>query len=378
MRVGIDGRIFLKHQSGIVRYATELAKALFETRPKNQYIVYIPGADSEETKKRIATVHSLLGAEDGKYKIRVVNLMPILWRTMLFTGILDKEVDVFHGMAYILPYVPKFMRKVKVVASFHGLQPVIVAGLPLKEKLYWGPNFRLSAMFADRIISVSKNLKQEINKRYGYRLDRIDVTYAGISKAFYIGRSEKGSAKVLERYGLGDFYIFYSGAGDLPQKNVRTILKAAQIMADKYIFTPPIIISRTDLSKYDGEKYPSTVKGVEWIDERDLPHLYANAAISIYASYCEGFGSPIIEARAAKSPVIASGVSAMTEAAQGKAVLVEDPFSADEWAEKIYGLYSDEKLREKLSANDRKGLEDFSWKNVAKKTLETYARLYKQ
>jgi glycosyltransferase involved in cell wall biosynthesis len=171
-------------------------------------------------------------------------------------------------------------------------------------------------------------------------------------------------------------YIFYSGAGNLPQKNVSTVLEAAKILAHKYHFKPRFLISRTDLTEY--KDYSINAKGIMWIEERDLPCLYACAAISIYASYCEGFGSPIIEARAAGSPVITSGISAMTEAAQGKAMLVKDPFSADEWAMQIYLLYKNKKMRARLARNGRAGLEEFSWESIARKTLRSYRKVYEE
>jgi glycosyltransferase involved in cell wall biosynthesis len=298
---------------------------------------------------------------------------------MLFTKILDREVDVFHGMAYILPFVPRSMRKVKFISTFHGLQPVLVSELPLKEKLYWATNFLMSTMFADRIISVSGNLKKEINRKYGYPLENIDVTYAGIASSFFVdGKcADKKTGNVLKKYGVvAGKYIFYSGAGNLPQKNVSTVLEAAKILAHKYHFKPRFLISRTDLTEY--KDYSINAKGIMWIEERDLPCLYARAAISIYASYCEGFGSPIIEARAAGSPVITSGISAMTEAAQGKAMLVKDPFSADEWAMKIYLLYKNKKMRARLARNGRAGLEEFSWENIARKTLRSYQKVYEE
>ncbi len=378
MRIGIDGRIFLKHQSGIVRYATELTKNLLRIDLKNKYIVYVPSSHECGNKKRIDTIHSLIGLEK-RYRIRTVNLNPILWRTMLFTKILDREVDVFHGMAYILPFVPRSMRKVKFISTFHGLQPVLVSELPLKEKLYWATNFFMSTMFADRIISVSGNLKKEINRKYGYPLENIDVTYAGIASSFFVdGKcADKKTGNVLKKYGVvAGKYIFYSGAGNLPQKNVSTVLEAAKILAHKYHFKPRFLISRTDLTEY--KDYSINAKGIMWIEERDLPCLYACAAISIYASYCEGFGSPIIEARAAGSPVITSGISAMTEAAQGKAMLVKDPFSADEWAMQIYLLYKNKKMRARLARNGRAGLEEFSWESIARKTLRSYRKVYEE
>lgn len=376
MRIGIDGRIFLKHQSGIVRYATELTKNLLRIDLNNRYLIYVPSGSEYDNKKRISVIHSLIGPEK-RYRIRLIRLKPLLWRTVLFTKILDKEVDVFHGMAYILPFVPKSMRKVKFISSFHGLQAVLVPDLPFKERLYWIPNLLMSTIFADRIVSVSENLKKEINRKYRYPLNNIDVTYAGISSSFFVDGKciGKKAENALKKYGaVIKSYIFYSGAGNLPQKNVKTILEAAKILEHRYNFKPQFLISRTDLTRY--RDYPPNVKGIEWIDESDLPCLYAHAAINIYASYCEGFGSPIIEARAAGSPVIASGISAMTESAQGKALLVKDPLSADEWARKIYSLYNNKALQSRLARNGRDGLEDFSWENVARKTLISYKKAY--
>ncbi|MEJ2441799.1 MAG: glycosyltransferase, partial [Patescibacteria group bacterium] len=70
------------------------------------------------------------------------------------------------------------------------------------------------------------------------------------------------------------------------------------------------------------------------IKEEQMPVYYSGAEALVYPSIYEGFGLPILEAFACKTPVITSNVSSLPEVAGDAAELV-DPFDADSIAEGI-------------------------------------------
>ena len=60
------------------------------------------------------------------------------------------------------------------------------------------------------------------------------------------------------------------------------------------------------------------------VTDEEMPILYSGASMMIYASFYEGYGMPIVEAMACRTPVICSNASVMPEVA-GDAALMIDP-----------------------------------------------------
>ena len=95
----------------------------------------------------------------------------------------------------------------------------------------------------------------------------------------------------------------------------------------------------------------------------DLHKVTAAALASVYVSYFEGFGIPILEAFRCETPVITSNVTAMPEVAADAAMLV-DPFSEASIAEGMTEML-DENVRENLIEKGRERVKDFSWDKAA-------------
>ena len=99
------------------------------------------------------------------------------------------------------------------------------------------------------------------------------------------------------------------------------------------------------------------------LSAEDLHLVTAAALASVYVSYFEGFGIPILEAFKCDTPVITSNVTSMPEVAEDAALLV-DPFSETSIAEGMTEML-DEKVREALVEKGRQRAKDFSWDKAA-------------
>jgi glycosyltransferase involved in cell wall biosynthesis len=91
-----------------------------------------------------------------------------------------------------------------------------------------------------------------------------------------------------------------------------------------------------------------------------LREVVASALGSVYVSYFEGFGIPIIEAFQSGVPVITSSVTSMPEVA-GNAALLVNPFSVEEIASAMYDVLSNSHLREELIRRGFERVKLYSW-----------------
>ena len=130
---------------------------------------------------------------------------------------------------------------------------------------------------------------------------------------------------------------------------------------------------QTESSEYGLQTagYDPAILAVGFVDEADLPYLYAGALAYIIPSLSEGFGLPPLEAMACGTPVISSDVSAMPEIL-GDAPLYFDPYSVDSIAKAMSKVVSDEKLRNQLSKKGLKQAKKYSWAETGRGTLEVY------
>ena len=99
------------------------------------------------------------------------------------------------------------------------------------------------------------------------------------------------------------------------------------------------------------------------LSAEDLHLVTASALASVYVSYFEGFGIPILEAFKCDTPVITSNVTSMPEVA-GDAALLVDPFSEASIADGMTKML-DPNLRQTLVEKGRRRAMDFSWDQAA-------------
>ena len=114
----------------------------------------------------------------------------------------------------------------------------------------------------------------------------------------------------------------------------------------------------------------SQIRVTGYIQDSDLPHVYAAAEMLVFPSFYEGFGLPLVEAMAAGCPVISSNAASLPEVL-GRAGIQIDPESpAEEWSKAITRLSSSAELKESLRSMGLLRAKDFSWERCSRQTLE--------
>ena len=221
---------------------------------------------------------------------------------------------------------------------------------------------------AKRIVTVSEFSKQDIVDCYGVDPQKIDVAYNGVNEIFK-PLSETEILEIRGKYSGGFPYFMFVGSLH-PRKNLARLFSAFDrfksynrndvklvIVGEKRWWTEPI------QRAYDAMSCKDDVVFVGRLSAEDLHRVTAAALASVYVSYFEGFGIPILEAFKCDTPVITSNVTSMPEVAKDAALLV-DPFNEDSIAKAMIKVL-DDKVRERLIEKGRERAKDFSWDKAA-------------
>lgn len=361
MRIAVNTRLLLKGKlEGIGWVAFETLKRIVLAHPEVEfYFIFDRKPDT-----------TFLIADN----VKPVVLFPQARHPFLFIWFFELSIPFFlRRIKADLFYSPdgylSLSSKVPQVVEFHDLNFEHFPGdMPKIHLWHYKKFFPKFARKAKRIVTVSEFSKQDIVDCYQVNPDKIDVAYNGVNEIFK-SLSEAEQKIVRAHYSFGHPYFMFVGSLH-PRKNLARLFTAFDkfkkrsqndvklvIVGEKRWWTEPI------QRAYDAMSCKEDVVFAGRLSAEDLHRVTAAALASVYVSYFEGFGIPILEAFKCDTPVITSNVTSMPEVAQDAALLV-DPFNEDDIADAMVKVL-DEDVRKTLVEKGRKRAEDFSWNQAA-------------
>ncbi|MBR6437805.1 MAG: glycosyltransferase family 4 protein [Bacteroidales bacterium] len=361
MKIAVNTRLLLKDKlEGIGWVAYETLSRIVKAHPNDEFYFFF---DRKPDPKFIFSEN-----------VKPVVLFPQARHPFLY--IIYFEIAVYRALRRIKPdvYVStdaylSLRSETPQIAVFHDINfehfPQDFPRLALWHYKKFFPKF---AQKADKIITVSEFSKQDIIENYGVEPEKINVVYNGANEGFKpISEDEK--RQVRECYTAGYQYFMFVGSLH-PRKNLARLFPAFDIfkertgsdlklliVGEKRWWTEPI------QKAYEAMKHKDDVVFVGHLQIDELHRVTAAAFASVYVSYFEGFGIPIIEAYKCEVPVITSNVTSMPEVA-GDAALLVDPFDIESIAGALE-LVMDENVRKSLIENGKMRRNDFSWDKAA-------------
>ena len=316
------------------------------------------------------------GVQLGRYSIKTA------WSVATgtnFLGInaLTKQVDLIHATDH---YVPK-CKPVPMVAT-------LMDAIPLSHPQWLRSEFRSiknmlwtrAANWADEVITISEYSKVELSKWTGISLSKITVIPLGVDERWFQDVPEIDISRVRSEYQLPE--TFFISVGTLqPRKNVESTIWAhrALSMAER-LRTPLIIIGRAGwkceevLRLINEDTATGAVRWLQHVPDSDLLPVLKQATALVFPSLGEGFGLPVLEAFAARVPVITSNTTSLPEVA-GEAALSINPLDTDQIAGAMKRVLEDTSLANKLKDLGRVRSREFNWQSCADATLAIYQRL---
>jgi glycosyltransferase involved in cell wall biosynthesis len=228
---------------------------------------------------------------------------------------------------------------------------------------------------AKKILTISKNTKQDLIKILNIDPEKIEVIYNGVSPIFRFMDDPAAPAKTLKKYKIKQQFLLYAGVWR-SHKNLARLIEAFSTLKKEKGLNLQLVITGKPDPYYPEVK--NTVKKLNLqedviftglVEEEELLHLYNAAHIFVFPSLYEGFGLPPLEAMRCGTPVVASDISSIPEICGRENAVFFNPYNIKDIAEKIELVYKDPDLQAKLVTEGIQYSSKFSWGRTAKKTF---------
>lgn len=271
-----------------------------------------------------------------------------------------KTADIFHITGHI-HYIALIMPRKNTVLTIHDVGILYVRKgfrrFILKKILFDLPVRKLKY-----ITAVSEAAKKEIIFYTKCAHEKIRVIENPLQDYFVSAGEKKFNAEcpiILQ-------------IGTRPNKNVPKLIKAL-----KNVKCRLRIIGELD----DEIKKELRENAVEFenkfnLDNLDIKDEYQKADILVFCSTFEGFGLPIIEAQAMRTPVVTSNLSPLKEVAGDGAVLI-DPFDSQNIKKGILKVIGDENFRNNLVEKGLLNIKRFDSEYIAGLYEDFYEEIIK-
>ena len=289
------------------------------------------------------------------------------------------DADVAHAHTWYADMAGFWIRtlhRIPLCVTLHSMEPL----RPWKADQL-GSGYLLSSWIektsveaADRIIAVSRQMREDILSHFRVAPERVVVIHNGIDPNQF---RRTRARDVLGRRGVLEPYVLFVGR-ITDQKGIFHLLEAAPKL-------PPGVQVVLCASAPDTPEIEARLKralpehsNVVWIGEMipvdEVVQLYSHAAVFVCPSVYEPFGLINLEAMACETPVVASGVGGILEVVEdGKTGVLVEPGRPDALAVAIRALLEDPERGRALGRAGRQRVEaHFSWASVASRTREVY------
>jgi glycosyltransferase involved in cell wall biosynthesis len=243
----------------------------------------------------------------------------------------------------------------------------------VRERLaHWSARTR-----AHRVITVSDHARGDLVERLNVPAWKVRVTPEAADPAMLRPLTDDDRARARSRYGLGRPYVFYVGGWE-GRKNLPFLVRAfAEASADgvELVLAGGRDDQRAGLSELAASLgVGDRLRLLGWVDDADLPVLYAGALIFAYPSEYEGFGLQLCEAMAVGCPVLAARATCLPEVLGGGG----ETFglgATGELAALLRRVALEPAFRDDLVRRARARSGDFSWRRTALATAAVYHEL---
>lgn len=315
---------------------------------------------------------------DGGYYVR--NFKPFvkilgnsIMPAMFFDLIKDQSnYDVVHAHSHLF-----FSTNLSAIARHLGSTPLVITNHGLNsqtapewfQRFYTATGARLTFKAADKILCYTETEKQEL-VNLGIKSEKIKVIHNGIDTDLFVPANEpcfdRKNLLWVGRYAKGKGLDYLIDAFYLLKRNhPDAILTMVGTGPEK----EHIVQRIHDKNLEDG------IILKDFVPNSQIVKMYQDSSIFVLPSLEEGVPRTILEAMSCGIPVVCSKLPQLIDIVDGGGSLV--PLKDSQaLADTISNLLSDPSLAKEFRKNGRRNVvENYSWKDTVKKTVQLYKEL---
>ena len=285
------------------------------------------------------------------------------------------QSGLFHGPNYFLPdWVDGGIVTIHDLSVFRFPETHPVERVDAFER-----EFRSSLARAVHILTDTQTVRAELIDDFGVDPANISAVHLGVDPAFR-PQFAPTLAQPLAKWSLrpGTYGLCVSTLE--PRKKILELLRAWRSLPLALRDRHPLVLAGG--KGWRNEELQLQVRaGVDegwlihlgFVDESDLPALYAGAALFLYPSTYEGFGLPPLEAMSSGIPVVVSDRSCLPEVC-GTAARYIDPDDVEGFADAIAECLDDPAWRQEAGQRGRARALEFTWERCIDGTVAAYRK----
>ncbi len=314
---------------------------------------------------------------DGYYVHNFKPLIKILGNSIMPAMLFDimkeqSSYDVVHAHSHLF-----FSTNLSAVARQIGSTPLIITNHGMKSQtapkwfqdIYTATGARLTFAAADKILCYTETEKKELVD-LRIKPEKIEVIHNGIDTDLFVPAREASFDKKnllwIGRYVKG--------------KGVDYLIDALTILKTRY---PDVILTMVGKGP-DKDRINQKIRDLnlesniimkDFVPNSEIVGLYQNSSVFVLPSLEEGVPRTILEAMSCGIPVVCSRLPQLVDIVDGGGLLapVKD---SQALADNISKILSNSSLAEELSKSGRRNaVENHSWKDTVKKTVQIYKEL---
>jgi glycosyltransferase involved in cell wall biosynthesis len=373
MSIALDGLPLTTPKTGVGHYTFELASALAQCAPTQQFELVYPSSYAPVTLDNNPTGNSL----PRNLKLERVPVGPLArhwWSNGLPRYVRRNGIELFHGTNYDVP----LWRRCPTVLTIHDLSLLLYPQTHQKRSVRRARRrLPLMARMADAIIVPTESVRGEVCEHL--KIARAQVfAIPEAARASFRPTSAAEPTAVRGRLGVQENFVLAVGTIE-PRKNLLLLISAFEALTRVQPDSELQLVIAGGHGWLSGPLFETLERSpvrnrillTDYLHDDDLRGLYSSCRAFVYPSIYEGFGLPPLEAMACGAPVIASRIPTLIETL-GSAAKFFNAQSSEQLAESILQVTTDLNLRESLISAGLRQAEKFSWERTAQATLEVY------
>lgn len=226
------------------------------------------------------------------------------------------------------------------------------------------------------IVTCSESSKIDICSFWNVPAEKITVIEWGIDRTVFYPAETKEIDEITTKLRIKHPY-FLSISNSHPRKNLRLVLNGFREYSSENRDISLVILWNNPpydlIHEIKDEVSSGKIMFVDHVNDNELRGLYSGAIATLFPSYYEGFGYPVLESLACHTPVITCANSSLKDLGADLAIYT----SEDDYFEFASHLTDVTKCRQKyvLTNKIEDHLKRFDWRETCKRYIYLYDTL---